>query len=140
MIKIPLSDVRHWRSAVSGSLRAAVTTIIVIGIGGTAQSQDIRMGPVGDGPSTGNSDREFIKDWEGNPPPGFPTLASANVAATKAAVKRYEEIVKAGGWGVVPELELKAGQSHYGVKVLRERLKASGDTKPPSDIFKPPMG
>ena len=96
---------------------------------GAARSQDIQMGPVGPGPSGGSSDREFIKEWEGNPPPGFPTLASANVAATKAAIKRYEDIVKAGGWGIVPELELAAGQTHFGVAALRKRLQISGDVK-----------
>ncbi len=96
---------------------------------GAAQAQSIQMGPVGDGPNIGTSDREFVKEWEGNPPPGYPTLASANVAATKAAVKRYEEIVKAGGWGVVPELELRAGDTHFAVSGLRQRLQASGDLK-----------
>ena len=35
----------------------------------------------------------FIKEWEATPPKGYPTLSPANVAAMKAAIKRYTEIV-----------------------------------------------
>src|SRR5262245_2556939 len=35
------------------------------------------------------ADRAFIKEWEATPPKGYPTLSPANVAATKAAIKRY---------------------------------------------------
>ena len=91
------------------------------------------MGPVGPGAGTGtgggSTDREFIKDWEGNPPPGIATLASANIAATNAAIKKYAAIVAAGGWSVVPEIEMRAGQTHFAVSVLRDRLAASGDLK-----------
>ena len=31
-------------------------------------------------------DRSFVREWEVNPPKGFPTLAAENVAATKAAI------------------------------------------------------
>src|SRR5690349_9833322 len=44
------------------------------------------------------SDREFVKEWEATPPKGYPTLSPANLAATKAAIKRYGEIAAAGGW------------------------------------------
>ena len=121
MDKIKLIAAASWRA------RALFAAAVVLISSGAALSQDIQMGPVGDGPGNLTTDREFIKQWEGNPPPGFPTLASANIAATKAAIKRYDEIVKAGGWGVVPELELKGGQTHYGVGQLRQRLRASGD-------------
>ncbi len=89
------------------------------------------MGPVGPGANStgGSTDREFIKEWEGNPPPGFATLASANIAATNAAIKKYTAIVAAGGWSVVPEIEMRASQTHFAVSVLRDRLAASGDLK-----------
>jgi L,D-transpeptidase YcbB len=90
----------------------------------------IQFGPTGDGPGgVDTSGREFVKEWEGNPPPGFPTLSPANIAATRAAVKRYEDIVAAGGWQPVPDVELKFGQTHFAVSVLRDRLVASGDLK-----------
>ena len=88
----------------------------------------IQMGPVGPG-TGGSTDREFIKEWEGNPPPGFATLSQANVAATNAAIKRYTAIVANGGWSVVPEVEMRSGQTHFAVSVLRDRLAASGDLK-----------
>jgi L,D-transpeptidase YcbB len=123
----PMIKFNSNEAALRGRALMLLTAAVLTLCSGVARAQDIRMGPVGDGPGNLTTDREFIKQWEGNPPPGFPTLASANIAATKAAIKRYEEIVKAGGWGVVPELELKGGQTHYGVGQLRQRLLASGE-------------
>lgn len=75
------------------------------------------------------TDRSFIKEWEGNPPPGFPTLSPANITATKAAITRYTEIVAAGGWQTVPEVRVRPGDTHFVVSVIRERLTASGEYK-----------
>ncbi len=79
--------------------------------------------------SNGTYDREFIREWESNPPRGFPTLAGANIEATKAAIKRYEGIVKAGGWKPLGSTELQSGASGQAVAELRERLRISGDLK-----------
>lgn len=79
--------------------------------------------------SNGTYDREFIREWESNPPRGYPTLAAANIDATKAAIKRYEDIVKAGGWKPLGSSELQPGASGPAVKELRERLRISGDLK-----------
>ena len=73
------------------------------------------------------ADRAFVKEWEATPPKGYPTLSPANVAATKAAIKRYSEIVAAGGWRPLPDVELQSGMSHPAVALLRERLLLSGD-------------
>ena len=43
-------------------------------------------------------DRSFVKEWEANPPKGFPTLSTANIEPMKAAIKRYAEIAEKGGW------------------------------------------
>ncbi|MFN3869766.1 MAG: murein L,D-transpeptidase, partial [Hyphomicrobiaceae bacterium] len=59
----------------------------------------------------------------------FPTLAAGNIAATKAAVERYEAIVKAGGWQPLGSTELQSGSSGRAVAELRERLRISGDLK-----------
>ena len=75
------------------------------------------------------SDRDFIKEWEATPPKGYPTLSPTNLAATKAAIKRYTEIVAAGGWQPLPEVQLQSGMSHPAVALLRERLLLSGDLK-----------
>jgi len=73
------------------------------------------------------ADRAFVKEWEATPPKGYPTLSPANVAATKAAIKRYSEIVAGGGWRPLPEVELQSGISNSAVALLRERLLLSGD-------------
>src|SRR5581483_11769475 len=78
------------------------------------------------------SDRTFIREWEATPPKGYPTLSPANLPATKAAIRRYTEIVAAGGWRPVPEVQLQAGMSHPAVALLRERLFLSGDLREPT--------
>ena len=75
------------------------------------------------------ADRAFIKEWEATPPKGYPTLSPANIAATKAAVRRYTEIVASGGWRPLPDVQLQQGMSHPAVPLLRERLLMSGDLR-----------
>ena len=75
------------------------------------------------------TDREFIKEWEATPPKGYPTLSPANLAAMKAAIKRYTEIVAGGGWQPIPEVQLQSGMSHPAVALLRQRLILSGDLR-----------
>jgi L,D-transpeptidase YcbB len=75
------------------------------------------------------ADRTFIKEWEATPPKGYPTLSAANIAATKAAVKRYTDIVASGGWRPLPDVQLQQGMSHPIVPLLRERLLMSGDLR-----------
>lgn len=82
-------------------------------------------------------DRQFVREWEANPPRGYPTLSRKNVDATRDALKRYNEIVKAGGWGTVPKGRLEVGMSSDGVRALQERLIASRDLRgsAPSGYF-----
>src|SRR5882724_7842527 len=75
------------------------------------------------------TDKAFIKEWEATPPKGYPTLSPANVAATKVAIRRYTDIVAAGGWRPLPEVQLQQGMSHPAVALLRERLLQSGDLR-----------
>lgn len=108
---------------------------------GGASAQDanwIQFGPVGPGPgASGTYDVDFIRDWEANPPKGFATLSKTNIDATKAAVKRYTEIVEAGGWSAIPEPPAKAktdellqsGSSDPAVMLVRARLAATGELK-----------
>jgi murein L,D-transpeptidase YcbB/YkuD len=72
-------------------------------------------------------DRSLAKQWEINPPRGFPTLARDNVGPMKAAVKRYADIAARGGWRPVPNLEMGVGMSDPAVAILRERLLVEGD-------------
>lgn len=74
-------------------------------------------------------DREFVREWEARPPKGFATLAVANIEATRAAIRRYTDIVKQGGWPVVPDVQMQPGSNGPGVAVLRQRLLISGDLR-----------
>jgi len=87
--------------------------------------------PVNDQPY----DRSFAREWEAHPPKGFPTLASGNVAATRAAVQRYTQIVERGGWPVVPDVGLQPGSGGQPVELLRQRLAASGDYREDGGSF-----
>ncbi len=110
-------------------LVAAAVALAAISAAPAAAQVDfgIQFGPVGDGPGSSRTDRSFVKEWEGNPPPGFPTLSAANIEATKRAIERYARIVEAGGWPLVPEVQMRAGESNPAVPFLRQRLLASGD-------------
>jgi murein L,D-transpeptidase YcbB/YkuD len=78
-------------------------------------------------------DHSFARQWEANPPKGFPTLAPENLQAMKAAIGRYTDIVDKGGWPVIPEGTLQSGDSGRAVTLLRARLAASGDLKDDQD-------
>jgi len=81
------------------------------------------------------TDREFIKEWEATPPKGYPTLSPANLAAMKVAIKRYTDIVAAGGWRALPDdIQLQSGASHPAVALLRQRLLLSGDLREGGDL------
>ncbi len=125
----------------AGSSSSRATSIVrvaagafALGAAGTAAlAQDIQFGPSGEGPGEartgGGYDREFIKEWQSNPPKGFPTLSKANVAATKAAIDRYTQIVDAGGFLSIPDMQLEPEQTHPAVSLLRRRLTTSGDLR-----------
>src|SRR5215813_3914633 len=63
------------------------------------------------------------------PKSSLPTLSPATVQTTEQAIGRYEAIVAAGGWPNVPqgERQLRLGNRQPSVKLLRDRLTASGD-------------
>ena len=58
---------------------------------------------------------------------GMPTLSGANIAATKAAIQRYQAIVAQGGWPTVPAQAMKPGQRGQEIATLQRRLEISGD-------------
>ncbi|MGE0698937.1 MAG: murein L,D-transpeptidase, partial [Hyphomicrobiaceae bacterium] len=80
-------------------------------------------------------DHSFARQWEANPPKGFPTLAPENIAAMKAAIQRYTEIVDRGGWPTLPDATLQPGSGGRAVELLRQRLVLSGDLKGGEDGF-----
>ncbi len=118
---------------------AIATALAMLAAAAPALAQDndwLRFGPAGTtGAINSNTpyDREFIKEWEKNPPKGFPTASAANIAPTRAAISRYEAIVKRGGWQPIPDVKqldgksLQMGQTHPSVALAAARLSASGD-------------
>lgn len=74
-------------------------------------------------------EREFVREWEANPPKGFPTLATANIDATKDAIKRYANVAKIGGWRPVPDVQMQSGTTDPAVALLRQRLMLTGELK-----------
>lgn len=75
-------------------------------------------------------DRSYARRWEANPPRGYPTLSKSNIAPTKAAINRYRDIVKRGGWKPLPKMPRKAklqvGLTSPAVADLQKRLLVSG--------------
>ena len=122
------SLIGRFRAHVTVAL-IAVLTAIVSGSVWSAAAQDyagIQFGPFGKSSSSNTYDREFIREWEANPPKGFATLSKSNIEPTKAAVKRYTAVVAAGGWGVLPDVQMQAGISDPSVVIMRHRLAATG--------------
>ena len=74
-------------------------------------------------------DRSFVREWESNPPRGYPTLSRKNIEPMKAAIKRYKQIVADGGWPRIPDVKLEVGMTHPAVSALNRRLFASGDLR-----------
>ncbi len=72
-------------------------------------------------------DRSFAKQWETNPPRGYPTLSPNNLEPTKAAIKKYAAIVAQGGWRKIPPVQMKVGMNNQAVIQLRKRLTITGD-------------
>jgi len=125
-------------AAVGGRWAAGLIRIIAAGA-----AASVMLGPAASA-SDGNSwnpfgnhtnsysqpyDRTFIREWEANPPRGYPTISPANIEPMKAAIKRYAEVVADGGWKPVPEVQLQAGVTSQAVGILRQRLLLSGDLK-----------
>lgn len=74
-------------------------------------------------------DHSFAKQWEANPPKGFPTLSPENLNALKSAIRHYSDVVEQGGWPQIPEVQMQLGSSGQAVGLLRRRLFLSGDLK-----------
>ncbi|MDQ8700090.1 L,D-transpeptidase family protein [Hyphomicrobium sp. LHD-15] len=120
-----------------GTCHLAIGALALLMVGAVVSPRDARandnwltFGPVGGsggGASDPASEREQLKELERNPPPGFPTLAAANIEATQTAITRYTEIVAAGGWKSVPDAVVKPGEQHFAIVELRDRLIASGE-------------
>ena len=82
-------------------------------------------------------DHSFAKQWEANPPKGFPTLSAQNIKALTEAIKQYAAVVERGGWDTLPDGSLQPGMTGEVVAALRNRLTLSGDLRPgeTADVF-----
>ncbi len=75
-------------------------------------------------------DRKFVRQYEAHPERGFPTLSKSNISPTRNAIKRYERIVRHGGWPRLPKKQkFRTGDTGGMVARLRRRLEISGDLK-----------
>jgi L,D-transpeptidase YcbB len=117
----------HRASIRTGALIALAATAPALAYDG--QQSWVRFDPHNTATAAFNQpyDHSFARQWEANPPKGFPTLAPENVAAMQAAIKRYTDIVANGGWPTLPDVTLQPGASGRAVDLLRERLAKSGD-------------
>ncbi len=90
----------------------------------------LRFGPISESSKYTYSgpgyDRSFVREWEANPPRGYPTLSPANIDATKQAIKKYQKIVADGGWKPLENKELRPGTNGRLVADLEARLYISG--------------
>ncbi len=83
-----------------------------------------------DAVATRSHDRAFVREWEANPPRGYPTLSRRNIDPTKAAIKRYRAIVKDGGWAKIPgKVKLEVGITSDAVLLMQKRLIATGELR-----------
>jgi murein L,D-transpeptidase YcbB/YkuD len=62
-----------------------------------------------------------------NPALGSPTLSPQNIAATKVAIQKYQNIVAQGGWPTIPAVAMKPGSRGQEIVTLHRRLEISGD-------------
>lgn len=83
-------------------------------------------------------DRSAAREWEMNPPKGYPTLAKENIPLIKQAINRYAKIVSNGGWQKIPKAKTKyyVGIRSQEVPFIRKRLELTGDLEQSSDYSK----
>ena len=121
-------------SVASSGIAALTATVGMVALLGPAAASDGNpWNPFGSqnwsSASSSAYDRSFVREWEANPPRGYPTISRANIQPMKAAIKRYEDIVASGGWDPVPDMAMQVGLMHRGVAILRQRLQLSGELR-----------
>ncbi len=110
------------------ALLVALASTIAISQTSMANAYDSWFGGASDGVDWNQTfDRSAAREWEKNPPKGFPTLDKANIPLMKQAVKRYAAIVSAGGWRKIPKGKMGPGYRGENVALLRKRLELTGD-------------
>lgn len=131
-----------WLAAIASILTASLAALLLLGPAKPAYAQnDVFESIWGNMYADEDSDwedrstdyasrrkrRKFTKQWEMNPPRGYPTIAQQNVDRMRDAIHRYSRIVSQGGWRDMPLVELRLDDNNRGVQLLRHRLQMSGD-------------
>ena len=115
----------------------ALSMTMAVSLNSTANAYDSWFGGNQDSVDwTQTFDRSAAREWEMNPPKGFPTLDKENLPLMKQAVKRYAAIVSSGGWRPIPKGKMGPGYSGPNVALLRKRLELTGDLQKNSSYFK----
>ncbi len=123
-----------WAAAAGIWLLGAGSTVGPAAAQGEGEQSWLRVGQTATTASVDQPyDHSFARQWEANPPKGFPTMSAHNLAAMGLAIKRYSEIVDRGGWAVLPDTTLQTTSSGPAVELLRKRLSLSGDMKDADD-------
>lgn len=66
----------------------------------------------------------------------IPLRSDEMILAMQAAIERYQHIVSKGGWPVVPPGRMmRVGEDDSRVRILRQRLRISGDLPPRSNSY-----
>ncbi len=83
-------------------------------------------------PGDGSGQAEWAQNYDSDqrlavPRSSTPLLSQQSLAATDAAIQRYQQLVAAGGWAPVNGPTLKIGVRSQAVVALRRRLMISGD-------------
>jgi len=142
MIKAEAGNVEAMRGRARLAILAAVAALGLAGSqclsGGAARADDDwlagKFSPIAAAASAGWSEASAADaaqrgGIEGGPQYGYPTLAPDNMAAMKAAIKRYADIVARGGWDPIPTGESEQAMSGSGVARLRKRLESTGELR-----------
>lgn len=129
-----------WSANAGGKravMGAAAATMVLCGAasagsesGGSGFDNWLRGGG-GQGKTERNFDSPFdqslARQWEAQPPRGYPTLSPQNIQKIKDAIQTYQGIVASGGWPSIPLYEMRTGSQGQAVATLRRRLQISGD-------------
>ena len=96
--KYHAQDAKLKGFALKFSVIATLSSILALSMSSRANAYDSWFGGNQDSVNwTQTFDRSAAREWEMNPPKGFPTLDKGNLPLMKQAVKRYAAIVSAGG-------------------------------------------
>ncbi len=135
-VTVPFKYMRRYKCHISNLTALLVLTIALLWTG--SSSADVGSAGWGRNWGAGVSSsgqpygRSSAREWESQPPKGYPTLSKSNIAPIQAAIQYYQAIVARGGWKPLSMLKLRTGVRHSAVVLLRQRLELTSDLQPGS--------